>query len=115
MSERDVRKAYARFAANEPFVDFVGPHLGAYGYPEPKLLAGTNRAQIGFAIDPESLPEGCRATHVNLNDGTLEGFAVEGRSIFAVQYHPEAAPGPHDASPLFDSYLAAVGSASAAR
>lgn len=53
VSERDVRKAYARFAANEPFVDFVGPHLGAYGYPEPKLLAGTNRAQIGFAIDPE--------------------------------------------------------------
>lgn len=53
VTERDVRKAFARFAAGEPFVDFVGSHLGAYGYPEPKLLAGTNRAQIGFALDVE--------------------------------------------------------------
>ena len=45
---------------------------------------------------------------MNLNDGTLEAFAVEGRPILSVQYHPEAAPGPHDASPLFDRFLSSL-------
>ncbi len=62
----------------------------------------------GFAVDPASLPAGCRASEVNLNDGTLEGFSVAGRPIWSAQYHPEAAPGPHDASPLFDRFLAHV-------
>jgi len=62
----------------------------------------------GFAVDPETLPHGCQATQVNLNDGTLEGFAVTGRPVYSVQYHPEAAPGPHDASELFDRFLAAL-------
>jgi carbamoyl-phosphate synthase small subunit len=48
-------------------------------------------------------------TEINLNDGTVEGFDVPGKPIFSVQYHPEAAPGPHDASPLFDRFLATVG------
>ncbi len=59
----------------------------------------------GFAVDPDSLPASCRVTEVNLNDGTVEGFAVDGRPVFSVQYHPEAAPGPHDAAPLFDLFL----------
>ena len=62
----------------------------------------------GFSVDPESLPPEVRATHVNLNDGTLEGLAVEGRPVFAAQYHPEAAPGPHEAAALFDRFLDAV-------
>jgi carbamoyl-phosphate synthase small subunit len=62
----------------------------------------------GFAVDPASLPAGCRPTQINLNDGTLEGFEVVGRPVSAAQYHPEAAPGPHDASPLFDRFLAQV-------
>ncbi len=62
----------------------------------------------GFAVDPASLPAGCRASEINLNDGTLEGFSVVDKPIWSAQYHPEAAPGPHDASPLFDRFLAHV-------
>lgn len=60
---------------------------------------------------PEMLPERVstrfgpvRPTHQNLNDGTLEGMVLEDVPAFSVQYHPEAAPGPHDAGPLFDRF-----------
>ena len=62
----------------------------------------------GFAVDPESLPKGCKVSQINLNDGTVEGFFVEGKPILSAQYHPEAAPGPHDAVGLFDRFLLAV-------
>jgi len=62
----------------------------------------------GFAIDPASLPPECRISGINLNDGTVEAFVVEGRPIYSVQYHPEAAPGPHDAARLFGEFLDAV-------
>ena len=62
----------------------------------------------GFAVDPQSLPPGCRVTQVNLNDGTVEAFAVEGKPVISAQYHPEAAPGPHDATPIFEQFLAQV-------
>ena len=59
----------------------------------------------GFAVDVESIPDGTvEVTHINLNDGTLEGFACRDAPAFAVQYHPEAAPGPHDATYLFDDF-----------
>ena len=57
---------------------------------------------------PTRCPACCAVTQLNLNDGTVEGFAVDGRPVFSVQYHPEAAPGPHDASRLFDRFLDAV-------
>jgi carbamoyl-phosphate synthase small subunit len=87
--------------------------FGHHGGNQPVLDLASREVAItsqnhGFAIDPDSLPEGCRATEVNLNDGTVEAFAVAGRPILSVQYHPEAAPGPHDAAPLFARFLAGV-------
>lgn len=84
--------------------------FGHHGGNQPVQDLATGRVAItsqnhGFSVDPESLPPEVRATHVNLNDGTLEGLAMEGRPVFAAQYHPEAAPGPHEAAALFDSFL----------
>jgi len=67
----------------------------------------------GFALAADSLPAGCRVTHLNLNDNTVEGLALEGRPVFSVQYHPEAAPGPHDARDLFGRFLASLRPAAA--
>jgi carbamoyl-phosphate synthase small subunit len=58
----------------------------------------------GFAVDPKSLPSEVEVTHVNLNDGTVEGMRHTQLPIFSVQYHPEAAPGPHDASYFFQQF-----------
>ena len=59
----------------------------------------------GFAVDPDSLNMNeVEITHVNLNDQTLEGFRHRSEPIFCVQYHPEAAPGPHDSHYLFEDF-----------
>ncbi|MEO6054427.1 MAG: glutamine-hydrolyzing carbamoyl-phosphate synthase small subunit [Chthoniobacterales bacterium] len=58
----------------------------------------------GFAIDPESLPSEVEVTHINLNDGTVAGMAHRKLPVFSVQYHPEAAPGPHDAHYFFEEF-----------
>jgi carbamoyl-phosphate synthase small subunit len=50
------------------------------------------------------LPGDVELTHVNLNDGVVEGFRLRDVAAFAVQYHPEAGPGPHDATYLFDEF-----------
>lgn len=60
----------------------------------------------GFAVDPDSLdPANIEITHVNLNDGTNEGFRHRELPIFCVQYHPEASPGPHDSDYLFRQFI----------
>ena len=93
--------------------------FGHHGGNQPVLDLATREVAItsqnhGFAVDPDTLPAGCHATEVNLNDGTLEAFAAAGRPILSVQYHPEAAPGPHDARPLFDRFLDTLPAYSAA-
>ena len=61
----------------------------------------------GFCVDLSTLPPGASSTHVHLNDGTSEGLAVPSLRAFSVQYHPEAAAGPHDALYMFDRFIQA--------
>ncbi len=84
--------------------------FGHHGANHPVLNTATGRVEItsqnhGFAVSAESLSQaGLRATHTNLYDGSLEGFAHHEEPLFAVQFHPEAAPGPHDAAYLFNCF-----------
>jgi carbamoyl-phosphate synthase small subunit len=84
--------------------------FGHHGGNQPVLDESSGKVLItsqnhGFAVDREHLPRGCVASQINLNDGTVEAFSVAGRPILSAQYHPEAAPGPHDAEGLFDCFL----------
>ncbi len=84
--------------------------FGHRGANHPVLNQVTNKVEItshnhGFAVDPESLDlNNAEITHINLNDQTLEGFRHRSYPAFCVQYHPEAAPGPHDSHYLFDDF-----------
>ncbi|MGP8246805.1 MAG: glutamine-hydrolyzing carbamoyl-phosphate synthase small subunit [Bryobacteraceae bacterium] len=85
--------------------------FGHRGANHPVRNELTKRVEItshnhGFAVDPDSLnPNQVEITHVNLNDQTLEGFRHRSHPVFCVQYHPEAAPGPHDSHYLFDEFI----------
>ncbi len=59
----------------------------------------------GFAVDSDTLGDDVEVTHINLNDNTIEGIKHKEHPAFSVQYHPEASPGPHDASYLFDDFV----------
>jgi len=83
--------------------------FGHHGGNQPGQDLATGKVAIcaenhGYAVDADSLRaagERVRVTHINLNDGTVEGLAHETRPLFSVQYHPEASPGPHDAAYFF--------------
>ena len=88
-------------------------HNGHRGINHPVINKVTGKSEItsqnhGFGVSPESLDskkDELDITHVNLNDGTVEGISLKKYPAFSVQYHPEAAPGPHDSRYLFDDYL----------
>jgi carbamoyl-phosphate synthase small subunit len=83
--------------------------FGHRGGNHPVRDEATGRIEItsqnhGFCVDAETMPEDLAPTHWNLNDGTLEGFRHRRHPLFCVQYHPEAAPGPHDSAALFGRF-----------
>ena len=87
--------------------------FGHRGVNQPVLDLATGRVAItsqnhGFAVDLPSLAGRADTTHVHLNDRTSEGIAVPALRAFSVQYHPEAAAGPHDALSLFDRFFRAM-------
>jgi carbamoyl-phosphate synthase small subunit len=87
--------------------------FGHRGINQPVKDLATGRIEIttqnhGFCVDLGSLPSGITSTHEHLNDGTSEGLSAPDLRAFSVQFHPEAAAGPHDALYLFDRFLAAM-------
>ncbi len=80
--------------------------FGHHGANQPVKDLESGRVEItsqnhGFAVDPTTLPSEVVVDRINLNDHTVEGMRHRSKPVFSVQYHPEAAPGPHDAAPLF--------------
>ena len=83
--------------------------FGHRGANQPVKHFETDKVEItsqnhGFCVDIDSLPNSVDITHINLNDDTLEGIQHREYPVFSVQYHPEASPGPHDASYLFSRF-----------
>jgi len=90
--------------------------FGHHGANHPVKDLDTGRVVItsqnhGFAVDPKTLPANLRPTHVSLFDGSLQGLARTDRPAFCFQGHPEASPGPHDISYLFDRFAALMSDA----
>lgn len=88
--------------------------FGHRGANHPVRNEETGKVEIttqnhGFAVDPSTLPADVEASHVNLNDQTLEGLKHKRLPIFSVQYHPEAAAGPHDSHYLFEEFRKLMG------
>jgi carbamoyl-phosphate synthase small subunit len=90
-------------------------HNGHRGINHPIMNLETGKGEItsqnhGFAVNREQTEANANVeiTHVHLNDNTVAGLRVKGKKCFSVQYHPEASPGPHDASYLFDNFVASL-------
>lgn len=83
--------------------------FGHHGANHPVRRLDTGQVEItsqnhNFAVDPESVRSECEITHINLNDQTVEGMTHRKHPLFAIQYHPEASPGPHDSRYLFQRF-----------
>ncbi len=87
--------------------------FGHRGANQPVKDLETGKVEItaqnhGFAVDANTLPSEVAVNRINLNDQTVEGMRHKTKPIFCVQYHPEASPGPHDSTPLFDEFRALI-------
>ena len=101
---KTVKMKFGHHGANHPVQDLDSRKV---------LITSQNH---GFAVDPETLPDNCRVTHVSLFDGSLQGFERTDKPAFCFQGHPEASPGPTDVSYLFDRFISNMSKhASAAR
>jgi carbamoyl-phosphate synthase small subunit len=87
-------------------------HHGHRGLNHPVKNLITGKSEIttqnhGFGVDPEAIKKSDKVeiTHLNLNDGSIEGIRMKSQPAFSVQYHPEATPGPHDSRYLFDDFM----------
>jgi len=89
---RTVKMKFGHHGANHPVQDLESGRV---------FITCQNH---GFAVDETTLPEGVRATHRSLFDGSLQGIAFSERPVFGFQGHPEASPGPHDLRPLFERF-----------
>jgi len=118
---RTYKLRYGHRGVNQPVMDlatgrvYITSHNHGFAAALPSssgVSAETRRAAIWSHIPPEALepfetPYGpAVVSHVNLNDGVVEGLRLQQRPVFSVQYHPEAAPGPHDAADHFDHFCA---------
>ncbi len=88
--------------------------FGHHGCNHPVKDLTTDKVEItsqnhNFAVDIDTIPSCLEVTHINLNDNTVEGISHKTEPMFAIQYHPEAAPGPHDPAYLFDRFKELIG------
>jgi carbamoyl-phosphate synthase small subunit len=88
-----IKMKFGHHGANHPVQDLDNKHV---------MITSQNH---GFAVDDQTLPEHLRATHRSLFDGSLQGIERTDIPAFSFQGHPEASPGPHDVSPLFDHFI----------
>ena len=90
---KTMKMKFGHHGANHPVQDLDSKKV---------LITSQNH---GFAVDPETLPDNCRVTHVSLFDGSLQGFERTDKPAFCFQGHPEASPGPTDVAYLFDRFI----------
>ncbi len=94
---RTLKLKYGHHGLNHPVKDLVQDKI---------YITSQNH---NFAVDPDSVNDAAiDITHINLNDQTVEGMRLRSWPVFSVQYHPEAAPGPHDAEPVFDQFWSLI-------